>query len=415
MREHKDKLLPNKITLLIIATVSICLIFGSQTAFAQTIVSITPSSSTVQTNQNFSVYINVKPDTSFVGAQLDVDFDNSLIAANNVIEGDLFGGEETLHIFNKGTIDNEGGTISGLYAAILGGTQIDDNGVFAEIEFSSGDHTGYSDLGLSNLILSNSVGEAIEVSVEAEGITIIEPTEEIVPQTENTEASSGSGSGGNSGGSEDVENIDLKEAKSTYVTSNSDISYQFNEQDNPINSISYHSLKTAGQTTSTIEVLKDTSAAVTDNPPGKVYCHVNIWVGKTGYATEANIEEAVIGFSVPKEWLTSNGFDASSIRLNRFNEDKWNELKTSIVEENDDLVFFEAKTPGFSPFAITALVSSEPALMEEADTDERTEDENPEKQLPVSGETAEETQGLGQNSALFLALSLVAVAILRKK
>lgn len=424
MQKHKSKRLSKNTILVTIAITIICLTLGSQPTSAQTVVGIAPSSPTVETNQNFSVYVTIEPDTPFVGAQLNIDFDSSLMTANSVMERELFGGEQTLHIFNEGTIDNQAGTISGLYAALLGGSQIDESGVFLEVEFTSGDQAGYSPLGLSNLILSNSEGQAIPVSIESGEITIVDPTDE------NDETSSGSssgggggGSGGGAGSSEDAGNIDLKEAKSVYINSNTEVTYQFREQGNPISSIYYYSLKNAGQITSTIEVLKDTSATVTEKPSGKVYRHINIWVGKYGYATEENIENAVIGFSVPKEWLTSNGFDASSVRLNRYSEGKWNELETSIVDENTDPVLFEAETPGFSPFAITASETSDSTVQdnedvlldEETDVGAKTEGASIQEKSTVSDGAPEKTQGLGQNSALFLTIGLVAIAILRKK
>ncbi|TGC07448.1 PGF-pre-PGF domain-containing protein [Methanolobus halotolerans] len=420
MQEHKNNVLAGRTAFLITAVTIICLMWGSLPAFAETVVSIAPSSPTVQTNQNFSVYVSIEPETTFVGAQLNIDFDNSLIKASNVMEGELFGNEQILYIFNDGTIDNQAGTINGLYAVIKGGSQIDEGGIFTEVEFTSGDRTGYSDLCLSNVILSNSEGQAIPVTVESKRITIISSTNGKDPNVEKPESSSGSGG---SDTSEDVGNIDLKEVKSVYVLSDMDISYVFNEQGNPVNSISYHSVKTAGQITSTIEVLKDTSVTVTDTPPGKVYRHINIWVGKQGYATEENIEGAVIGFSVPKEWLAGNGIDADLIRMNRFSEGKWNELETNIVGENTDSVLFEARTPGFSPFAITAFGTSSSIKRDnevvlpdgDIDTDENAEVYALEEQGSITGEIADDTKKLGCNTLLLLMTILILIAILRKE
>ncbi len=421
MRTYKNKL-PVRATCFLIAITFLILTYSAFPVSAQAVVSISPSSSTVQTNQNFTVYVNIEPETPFVGAQTNIDFDSSLITADAVTEGELFGGEQTLHIFNNGTIDNQNGTVSGLYAAVLGGNQISDSGTFLEIEFSSQDKTGYSDLGLSDLILSNSEGQAIPVSVETEGITVISAGNEDT-QEESSGASSGGGGGGGSDTSEDVENIDLKEVKSIYVLSDTDISYKFSEKDNPVTSISYHSLRTAGQITATIEVLKDISSTVTEMPPGKVYRHINIWVGKNGYATEENMEEISIGFSVPKEWMSDNGIETEAIRLNRFNNGKWNELETNIVEEDSNSVFFEAKTPGFSPFAITALETSGSSVSTDEDIpqDELSDIDEEVKGVELSGETEPEketeTSGrqLAQNSLLLLIASMFLLMIIRKE
>ncbi|KXS41754.1 MAG: hypothetical protein AWU59_1952 [Methanolobus sp. T82-4] len=421
MRTYKNKL-PVIATCFLIAITFLILTYSAFPVSAQAVVSIYPSSPTVQTNQSFTVYVNIEPESPFVGAQTNIDFDSSLITAGAVTEGELFGGEQTLHIFNNGTIDNQSGTVSGLYAAVLGGNQVSDSGTFVEVEFISQDKTGYSDLGLSDLILSNSEGQAIPVSIETEGITVISAENEDT-QEESSGASSGGGGGGGSDTSEDVENIDLKEVKSIYVLSDTNISYQFNEKNNPVTSISYHSLKTAGQITATIEVLKDISSTVTEMPAGKVYRHINIWVGKHGYATEENMGEISIGFSVPKEWMSDNEIKAEDIRLNRFSNGKWNDLQTSVVDENSDQVFFKSMTPGFSPFAITALEKSGSSvstdenipLDELSDTDEEvkgvelSEETEPEKETETSG------QQLAQNSLLLLIASMFLLMIIRKE
>ncbi len=420
MRTYKNKLSVRNRCFLIAITL-LCLMYSAFPVSAQAVVSIYPSSPTVQTNQNFTVYVNIEPETPFVGAQTNIDFDSSLVTAGAVLEGELFGGEQTLHIFNNGTIDNQNGTVSGLYAAVLGGYQISDSGTFLEIEFSSQDKTGYSDLGLSDLILSNSEGKAIPISVGTEGITVISAGNEDI-QEESSEASSGGGGGGGSDTSEDVENIDLKEVKSIYVLSDTEISYQFNEKDNPVTSISYHSLKTAGQITATIEVLKDTSSTVTEMPSGKIYRHINIWVGKSGYATGENIEEVSIGFSVPKEWMSDNGIKAEDIRMNRFSNSKWNELKTSVVDENTDQVFFKAITPGFSPFAITALeASGSPVSTDEnsprdesADSGEKVKEVGLSEKTEPEKETETGDQQLAQNSLLLLIAALITLVIMKK-
>jgi PGF-pre-PGF domain-containing protein len=170
---------------------------------------------------------------------------------------------------------------------------------------------------------------------------------------------SSSSSGGSSGASgEAYENIVMKEVKSAYVIKDAKVSYQFNEKENNIDFIKFDALKNSGMISVTIEVLKDTSALAETNPAGKVYRNMNIWVGKAGYATPNNLVNPVIGFRVERSWIDANDFDESAIKLNRYHDGTWNPLPTTKVHETEDYIYFEAKTPGFSPFAITGETNS---------------------------------------------------------
>jgi PGF-pre-PGF domain-containing protein len=171
--------------------------------------------------------------------------------------------------------------------------------------------------------------------------------------TTSTSSSSGGGGGGGSTG-EDVDNIAFKDVLSVYSGSGDLVDFDFTKEQNEIDYIRYTSLKNAGKITVTIEMLKNTSALVDETPSGLVYKNMNIWVGKTGYATESNIKDPVIGFVVSKEWLGDNDVNTDTIVLNRYNEDVWARLETEQTGEDEEFYYFEANTPGFSPFAITA-------------------------------------------------------------
>ena len=178
-----------------------------------------------------------------------------------------------------------------------------------------------------------------------------------------TSASSGSssGSGGGSGGTtgEMYENILKKEVKNKNVNKGMETSYHFEEEANAIESIKFISLKNAGQTSATIEVLKDRSSFADRNPSGEVYQHMNIWIGKIGFATPDNIEHAKIQFKVEKAWIKENDIVESSIYLCRYHDDAWNKLTTKKLDEDEKYIYFESETPGFSPFAITGNTEEE--------------------------------------------------------
>lgn len=72
-----------------------------------------------------------------------------------------------------------------------------------------------------------------------------------------------------------------------------------------------------------------------------------------------NLEEnyeilsATIEFKVPKSWVGQDGAGENSIKLLRLNG-KWQELPTTLVDESPSYLYYEAQSPGFSIFALSA-------------------------------------------------------------
>jgi PGF-pre-PGF domain-containing protein len=166
-------------------------------------------------------------------------------------------------------------------------------------------------------------------------------------------ATSGGGGGGGGGSTgEKTENILLKDVSSVFVGKDA-VRFDFKNPGSDIQYIEYTSLKNSGTITATIEMLKDRSTFAISSPEGTVYRHVNIWVGRTGYATEANIIDPVIVFRVDNSWISSNNIDQASIILNRYSDGAWSKLPTEQTGSDADFLYFRAATPGFSPFAIT--------------------------------------------------------------
>ena len=58
-------------------------------------------------------------------------------------------------------------------------------------------------------------------------------------------------------------------------------------------------------------------------------------------------------FEVPQDWLAENGHDPGAVALERYS-DGWERLPTKPAGFEDDNALFEAESPGFSLFAITA-------------------------------------------------------------
>ncbi|MEW5896108.1 MAG: PGF-pre-PGF domain-containing protein [Nanoarchaeota archaeon] len=78
---------------------------------------------------------------------------------------------------------------------------------------------------------------------------------------------------------------------------------------------------------------------------------------KTIKITESNIEKALkdtatINFKVAKTWLSEKGVTKESIALFRYDNNAWEELPTTVGEDDGTYVHYSAKTAGFSYFVI---------------------------------------------------------------
>jgi PGF-pre-PGF domain-containing protein len=194
-------------------------------------------------------------------------------------------------------------------------------------------------------------GVSYSFVMPAENVTVeVALTTEQSATAPTTSGGGGGGGGGSTG--EKAENILLKDVSSVFVGKDA-VRFDFKNPGSDIQYIEYTSLKNSGTITATIEMLKDRSTFAFSSPEGTVYRHVNIWVGKTGYATEANIIDPAIVFRVDNSWISSNNIDPASINLNRHSEGAWSKLPTEQTGSDADFLYFRAATPGFSPFAIT--------------------------------------------------------------
>ncbi len=145
-----------------------------------------------------------------------------------------------------------------------------------------------------------------------------------------------------------------------------------------------------------------------------------MWVGKTGFATPENIENPVISFKVEKSWIKTNGINESDIKLLRFNGSEWSTLTTQKVNEDQDYIYFESETTGFSPFVITA--------MDTEDSDESTSHDNeiametnetPEESTDTTNESDPESETNDSNSipgfGALIAIGLILVVYYIKR
>lgn len=153
---------------------------------------------------------------------------------------------------------------------------------------------------------------------------------------------------------EDTSNVAVRDLDKQYLRDDSTVLYEFTKEGNPIRSVSFYSLKNSGEITSSVEVLNDRSKLVTRNPTDFVYKYINIWLGKAGFATTSNIQDANIKFKVDYSWLQTRDVSPEDVRLQVYSKDTWEVLPTTLDSTTADYVIFEAQTTAFGPFAITA-------------------------------------------------------------
>jgi len=152
------------VTLLCLNTliISVC-------AQAVSLVYIDPANKTVTAGQTFTVAISCVPAQLIKSFELKLSFDASLLQANSVTEGNIFQGHTTF--FNKGTINNNNGTIINIYDMILGAGTVSNTGTFIIISFTTKSTPGTSILNLYDVGVTNEVGY-IPITIQSGNIAI---------------------------------------------------------------------------------------------------------------------------------------------------------------------------------------------------------------------------------------------------
>ncbi|WP_129597729.1 PGF-pre-PGF domain-containing protein [Methanohalophilus profundi] len=193
-----------------------------------------------------------------------------------------------------------------------------------------------------------------------------------------SESSSNTGGGG--GTTPDVANgnVDASESITKRVFSDMPVEYQFSHSSMPVRSVNITSRITAMDIPVNVEVLDDTSVMVKKEPSGKIYKHLNIWVGSTGFAVPENINSATIHFRVDNDWIHNNDIDPDTIVLMHYEEEaeEWTKLPTEQVSKNEEYTNYRASTPHFSPFAIIGKIDQETIDNTTNDTNSTNESQN---------------------------------------
>ncbi|HWB95568.1 MAG TPA: cohesin domain-containing protein [Bryobacteraceae bacterium] len=142
---------------------SLLLLAGTTYAFSDTI-SVSPASSDVMVGQAFTVDIDIDDISDLFAYQFTLTFDPAVLAADSIVEGDLFAGTGN-SFFLPGTIDNSAGSIAFTADTLLSGPGVDGPGTLAIATFTAiGTGTSSFDFPDSDLFLVDSSLNQIAVT-----------------------------------------------------------------------------------------------------------------------------------------------------------------------------------------------------------------------------------------------------------
>jgi len=135
-----------------------------------TVVSISPSSSSVSTGDNFNINVSCIPSQPVKAFEFRLYFDASLLQVDSIAEGDIFDGYNTF--FNPGTIDNVAGSITNVFSLIIGQGNVSDNGSLITITFTAKQNSGTSSLNFESVGVTDEFGY-IPVDVFDGSVTVL--------------------------------------------------------------------------------------------------------------------------------------------------------------------------------------------------------------------------------------------------
>jgi hypothetical protein len=106
------------------AFIMFCIVYLAGLATAATRMNITPSSQTVSPGEEFTLEIDINPDTPIAGVQFNLTYDNELITVINIEEDNFFASADSAIMFNPGSINKSSGTVSRISSSVVKGNSI---------------------------------------------------------------------------------------------------------------------------------------------------------------------------------------------------------------------------------------------------------------------------------------------------
>lgn len=122
-------------------------------ADGETQISVQVSSAVVSGSETFTVSIFCIPGQAMKSFEFTVEYDESLLHANSVTEGDIFSGYDTF--FNNGSINNSNGEISPVFDLIVGTGNVTESGYLVNISFTAQGVSGSSPISLVDAGVTN--------------------------------------------------------------------------------------------------------------------------------------------------------------------------------------------------------------------------------------------------------------------
>ena len=120
---------------------------------AETEISINPSNISVSPGEEFSFTVDCSPIQPVKSYELKLSFDSNFIQIDSVGNGSFFDGYS--QFFNDGTIDNDAGTVTGIYNLIVGPGNVNSEGSLIEVTASAHSHFGSVAIELYDVGLTN--------------------------------------------------------------------------------------------------------------------------------------------------------------------------------------------------------------------------------------------------------------------
>ncbi len=145
-------------------------------------VTASPSALIVTPGESFNVDIELEPMVPVTGAQFDLDFNAVLANVNAVNEGNMFNQQDPT-LFSEGMINNVAGTVTDVYCSILGSSYALYPGTMATVAFIAGSDTGYLDIDLSDIVVSDT--NSMALAYDAVNTTILVDTAPVMGSLEN--------------------------------------------------------------------------------------------------------------------------------------------------------------------------------------------------------------------------------------
>jgi len=213
-----------------------------------------------------------------------------------------------------------------------------------------------------------------------------------------TPASTSSGGGGGGGGSIAAVLTKVSRIIAAIAEGNNLIEFAESEKASVgIEEILLDSAAAASNVKITIEKLTAMPASISTSPTGDIYTYLQF--NKTVLKDE-DVKQAKITFSVGKGWVTRNGYDYNKIVLQRY-ATQWNALQTAYLKQNASNYYYEAVTPGFSVFAITAEKKAGAEKIEQAVNESEQEAHEISEGPPARENQQQEHRILGKRGVLF--------------